>query len=73
MKVKNKYRALRGFEYPKSLAIRNRIRKGEEIPLDERGETQNVLPGKMVTPPEDLLGSWLRRGLVEEVEDGDEG
>ena len=61
------YKALRGFEYPKSLAIRNRLRSGVHVPWEERGEMVSVRPGAAVQAPSDLLESWLHRGLIEEV------
>lgn len=64
-----KVRALVNFEYPASFNIRNRIVRGETIPIDQRGRLVQVKAGQIVSAPEDLEKKWLRHHLVEEVED----
>ena len=60
------YRCLRGFSYPASKSIRDRIRAGDHMPLEERGEWQRYAAGDRITnPPSDLIEGWLQRGLVE--------
>lgn len=58
------YRATRGFEYPESLAIRNRLRQGENLSQDERGDMVYARKGHLISPPSDLKDSWLKRGLI---------
>ena len=62
------YRCLRGFSYPTLRSIRDRIRDGDHMPLEERGEWQRYVQGDKITnPPDDLIESWLKRGLVEPI------
>ena len=62
------YRCLRGFSYPTSRSVRDRIAAGDHMPLDERGESQRYAQGDRITnPPSDLIESWLRRGCVEPI------
>jgi hypothetical protein len=62
------YRCVKGFSYPKSLAVRDRIRAGERIVLEDRGEwVRHVVGDRIANPPVDLIESWLRRGCVEQV------
>jgi hypothetical protein len=63
------YRCVKGFSYPVSLIIRDRIRAGDHMPISERGEWRRYTPGdKIINPPSDLIESWLRRGSVELAE-----
>ena len=62
------YRVLNGITYPKTLAIRDRIRGGDHMPMEERGEWVRHAKGDKITnPPRDLIKSWLRRDLVEPI------
>ncbi len=62
------YRCVRGFSYPKSLAIRDRIRAGEKVAIEDRGEwVRHAVGDRIANPPIDLIESWLRRGAVEPV------
>lgn len=61
------FRAINNFEYPASLSIRNRIRGGEDIPFEERGEMIEVMEGAELAAtdiPDDLKESWLKRNIV---------
>ncbi len=63
-----RYLCLRGFSYPASKIIRDRIRGGDHMPYEERGEWTRYAEGdKITSPPSDLIKSWLRRGLVEPI------
>ena len=62
-----RYVATRGFEYPTSLAVRNQIRQNGPLSSWEGVETHNVSSGESVNPPEDLLESWLHRGLIKKA------
>ena len=63
------YKVLRGFDYPASLAIRDRIYAGERIPRAEQGELKMHEVGDKITNlPSDVLRSLLRRGAVEPSE-----
>lgn len=60
------YRCLRGFSYPTSRSVRDRIAAGDHMPLEERGDWQRYAQGDRITnPPSDLIEGWLQRGLVE--------
>ena len=59
-----KYIAVRTFEYPSSLEVRDKIRKGEEV--EDRKMTR-VVAGAAVIPPDDLLKSWVQRGLINDA------
>ena len=60
------YLCLRGFSYPTSRIIRNRILGGDHMPYGELGEwTRYAVGDKIANPPSDLVKSWLRRGIVE--------
>ena len=60
------YLCLRGFSYPTSRIIRNRILGGDHMPYGERGEWTRYAEGDTIAnPPSDLIKSWLRRGIVE--------
>ncbi len=59
------YRCLRGFSYPASRSIRDRIRGGDHMPVEERGEWRKYAEGdRIANPPSDLIDGWLRRGLI---------
>ena len=63
------YLCLSGFSYPASLAIRDRIRAGDHMPYEERGEWTRHAEGDTITnPPSDLIKGWLERGIVELVD-----
>ena len=60
------YLCLRGFSYPTSRIIRDRILGGDHMPYGERGEWTRYAEGDTIAnPPSDLIKSWLRRGIVE--------
>ena len=65
-----KVRALVGFEYPASGAMRDAIRRHHRYdpvapyPL-ERGRLVEVEAGQTIEAPEDLVKGWLRDKLVE--------
>ena len=62
------YRCLKPFSYPASLSIRDRIRAGDHMPLEKRGEWRRYVEGdRIANPPSDLIESWLRRGCVEPI------
>jgi hypothetical protein len=62
------YRCVKGFSYPASLAVRDRIRGGEKVAIEDRGEwVRHVIGDRIANPPIDLIESWLRRGAVEPV------
>lgn len=69
------YRALKNFEYPESLEVRNKIRSFHKIARNEgvsyqgdRGKQVEVDAGaEILLVPDDLLESWLDAGLVEEA------
>ena len=57
------YRVLRGFDYPASQTIRDRIAAGERIP---RGElVRHEVGDKIANPPSSTLKNLLMRGWVE--------
>ena len=65
------YRATCNFGYPSSPSIRNRLRGGEDIPIDERGDWTEYSAGDLIAnPPTDMLRAWIAQGLIEEVADG---
>ena len=65
------YRCLKPFSYPASLSIRERIRAGDHMPLEERGEWRRYVEGDKIThPPSDLIESWLERRLVKLIGSG---
>ena len=58
----------KGFDYPKSRAIRDRLRGGDDIPREQQGELIRHALGSLITnPPDDLIEGWLARGRVELV------
>ena len=60
------YLCLRGFSYPTSKIIRDRILGGDHMPYGERGElVRHEIGDKIADLPSDLIKSWLRRGIVE--------
>lgn len=59
-----KVTALVNFGYPASQTVRNRIRGGEKIPLEDRGRMVEVKEGETIEAPADLLQSWLDARLV---------
>ena len=66
--AKRAYLCLSGFSYPTSKIIRDRIRDGDHMPYEERGEWRRHAAGDTITsPPSDLIKSWLRRGAVEPI------
>jgi hypothetical protein len=67
-----KVKVLVGISYPKLQTVRNRLRNGENLSMEDRGEWVELEIGDEVDAPADLLKSWLSRGYVEELEsDGD--
>ena len=62
------YQATRGFGFPASPSVRAALRRGEHIPLDERGEWIEYAVGDPCQPPDDVLDSLRARGLIEEVQ-----
>ena len=64
------YRCLaEGLCYPTTRSIRDRIRAGDHMPLEERGEWQRYAVGdESANPPSALIESWLDRGRGEGVE-----
>ncbi len=62
-----KVKMLRNVTYPSSEAIRARIRGGDHMPFDERGVIVEVDVGVVVTPPPDLVDSWVANGYAEVV------
>ena len=69
-------RILRNFGYPSRLAVRDKIRAfhrlrkndgvswpGDRGPIDELEAGQVIL-----TPPDDMVQTWISDGLAEEVE-----
>ena len=57
------YLCLRGFSYPTSKIIRDRIYAGERLP---RGElVRHEIGDKIANLPSDVIKSTLRRGAVE--------
>lgn len=73
------YRCVKGFSYPADAGIRERIKGGERIPIEERGEwTRHVIGDKLKEsdlPPEVFAG-MIQRGAIaptakaEEAPDG---
>lgn len=68
-------RAIRGFEYPESREVRDKIRRWHRSPShdgvpypNDRGVMVEVVAGEAVTTPDDLLHSWLDAGLVEDLD-----
>ncbi len=64
--------ALKGFEYPASQTIRNRIREavkqgGPRVPMEDRGTIVDVKKGETVNVPQDVLANLLEREAVERV------
>lgn len=68
-----KVKAIVEFEYPRSLSIRNRIRRGDHMPFEERGEIVQVPIGATIDAPADLLDSWLASGYVEAIAEPEGG
>lgn len=65
---KTQWYATRNFEYPKSLAVRNQIRTGTNVPFEDRGELVEVAADSQVIEiPNDLREGWIKRGLIVEV------
>ena len=58
------YLVLRGCDWPASLDVRERIRGGEAIPYDERGDLERHEIGEVIDPPADVLPALLDRGGV---------
>ena len=59
------YRCLRGFSYPVSQSIRDRIRAGDHK-LEERGEWQRYAVGDRIENlPSDVSANLLKRGALE--------
>lgn len=57
------WRALRGFGYPGDADVRDRIRAGEKIPMEERGEKVEIAEGETFQAgdlPADVRDSCLR-------------
>ena len=60
------YRCLRGFSYPASKSIRDRIRAGDHMPLEERGDWQRYEAGDRIENlPSDVSANLLKRGATE--------
>ena len=65
---RQRYRALRGLNYPTDPDVIRRIQAGEKVPVEERRETR-VEAGEIVTDlPPVVERSYLARGdCIEEV------
>tara|TARA_Y100000310_G_scaffold333905_2_gene412441 strand:+ start:13886 stop:14104 length:219 start_codon:yes stop_codon:yes gene_type:complete len=69
-------RILRNLGYPADLSVRDkirafhRLRRNDGKPwLGDRGSTEELEAGQIIlSPPADLVESWIRDGLAEEVE-----
>ena len=62
------YRCLRGFSYPSSQSIRDRIRAGDHMKLEERGEWQRYAVGDRIENlPSDVSANLLKRGALEVI------
>lgn len=68
-----KVKALVNLSYPRSQAVRNRIRRGDHLPHEERGEIVDVMWGEIVEAPADLLAGWLANGYVEVLAEEPQG
>lgn len=68
-------RILRNLGYPASRGVRDRIRAFHRIRANDgkswpgvRGPMDELKSGQVIlSPPDDLVESWLRDGLAEEV------
>ena len=56
-----KIKALKGFQYPTSVEVRNRIRRGEKVPMEDRTPWTMVEEGDVVDIPVDIEVSLLKR------------
>ena len=64
------YLVKRGVDWPSSLDVRERIRAGERIEPDDRGEEERYEIGEVCDPPADVLPTLLGMdGVLEEIED----
>ena len=61
-----KVKALTGFDFVSSYQQRQKIRKGIKIAHEDRN-VQEVAIGDVMDAPADLVDSWFKRGMVEEV------
>lgn len=60
------YRCVKGFSYPKSLTVRDRIRGGEKVAIEDRGDwVRHVVGDRITSLPIDVSETLLRRGAVE--------
>lgn len=60
------YRCVKGFSYPKSQAVRDRIRAGEKVAVEDRGDwVRHVVGDRISSLPSDVSEALLRRGVVE--------
>lgn len=60
-----KVKVLKDLVFPSDAAIRTRLRGGEDIPFEARGAFTEVTAGTVMTPPVDLVDSWIANGLAE--------
>ena len=66
-KKQGKYNAVRGFNYPKSKALRDKIRKGEATPADSDAEIRVEAGTEGVSVPDDVAEEMLSRNVIEEA------
>lgn len=58
-------KVIKAFGYPADIAIRDRIRAGAKIPFEKRGMIEHS-EGEIIEAPDDMIASWIKRGLVEQ-------
>jgi len=61
-----RYNVLRGFNYPKSKALRDRIRKGEATSAESEASVV-VDAGEGKSIPDDIAEGLLKRKVIEEA------
>lgn len=67
-----KYRALVELQYPTDERVIARLLKGEQIPMDERGDLYEIGPGAIAEGLPACSVPWLlEQGLIELVRDGE--
>jgi hypothetical protein len=62
-----KVKMLTSIIYPSRGSVRNRIRAGDAVSAEEREPLTEVQEGAIVSPPADLLDSWIAQGYAVEV------
>ena len=63
--------AVRGYHYPKDKKVRDAIRAGNHMPMEDRGVIVSVSAGSKHAPPADLIDGLKSRGIIEQTEEDD--